>query len=895
MAHDSKNKLSMVGGTKKPKFDNLLSIASWPICCLLVLVLGWSLLLNHLGNERHSMERFALKESGILAQAYADHLNRTFESIDKIALTVRFAWSLADGAVSLQQMAQKGLFPSTSLILVAVADAEGEVISSTQPLERPVSIRDREHFQVQRSSGGDRLFISKPLVGRMSGQKVIQFSRKMLDRQGNFAGVVVVSINPAYFVSAFESSPLGADGVLAVVGDDAAVRATRMGAHASADADTIFKQAPGITDYAGSMPLDGNKWFTDGRNRFGGWQRVPDYPFMAMVALDEEEQLGAYYGKRAITIKTGVLLSLLLLLLTASGTMSTIRLARSRRHAADIRQVYRVATEASSDGFYILAPVLDGRGAVVDFHVADCNERGAAILWKQRRDFLGKPLSHIYPARAFRRFMAILHGVMERGVAEDEFCIHSSDGSTTRWVHRRLVKSANGIAVTLRDVSDTKRHIYELERKGNEDALTRLHNRHWLHASLPGIIERARQGHCHVALLYIDIDGFKAVNDTMGHAAGDQLLQLAAARLESVIRPKDKAVRLGGDEFLLVLEDIRETEAAQIAARVVELLSEKFKLDPGMQSIGASVGISLYPKDGASAEELLQNADVAMYSAKQAGKGQWRFFSPDFYDSLRARLNIERRLRDAIEFDQFVMYYQPRVDMQTGQVTSLEALIRWEDPETGLVEPHKFIDIAEQTGLIVNVGSQVISKVCAQIEQWSRQQAKGIPVSINVSAKQFQKGGLQAELSAALQRHGLAPDMVEVEVTESSMMGDSDAISEEFISLQKLGIKVLVDDFGTGYSSLSQLQRLEMDGLKIDRSFTSELGKTRQGEIFFSAIVTMAHSLGMRVVAEGVETPEQARILKRLECDEIQGFYVSRPVPANDVPEIIAKPIKLAA
>jgi EAL domain-containing protein (putative c-di-GMP-specific phosphodiesterase class I) len=308
----------------------------------------------------------------------------------------------------------------------------------------------------------------------------------------------------------------------------------------------------------------------------------------------------------------------------------------------------------------------------------------------------------------------------------------------------------------------------------------------------------------------------------------------------------------------------------------------------GEHSIGTSIGVSIFPRDGTDATALLQNADIAMYSVKTSGKGGYRFYDLKFFDELRARLEREGELRHAVENDEFVMYYQVRVDVFTNAATSFEALVRWQHPSRGLVEPREFIPLAEETGLILKLGELVIHKVCAQLAHWSRNGQKLLPVSINVSSRQFNETDISSIFSSAIGHYDLDPNLLEIELTESSMVGSSTDIIESLAAIRQLGIKLLIDDFGTGYSSLAQLQLLDFDILKIDQAFTRRLEKTEQGKILFIAIITMAHALGMRVVAEGVETANQITILRSMRCDEMQGFFISVPLPATDKQQVLA-------
>jgi predicted signal transduction protein with EAL and GGDEF domain len=348
--------------------------------------------------------------------------------------------------------------------------------------------------------------------------------------------------------------------------------------------------------------------------------------------------------------------------------------------------------------------------------------------------------------------------------------------------------------------------------------------------------------------------------------------------------------RFGGDEFLVLLDPCEgEREVAAVAQRVVEALAAPFAIGDELHAVGASVGIGLFPRDGADRDTLVKHADMAMYAAKNDGKAQFRFFDPQLSNTLRAQARLKQSLVDAIEEDQFVLHYQPRVDARDGRLLSMEALLRWQHPVLGMVPPAEFIPLAESTGLIVRIGQLVIDKACAQVAAWRELGMEVVPVSINVSARQFRRGSVPGHLAAALRRHGLPAHLVEVEITESAMMSEHDDILAELAELRALGIKLHVDDFGTGYSSLSQLQRLKMDVLKVDRAFTAELGRSKEGTVFFQAIVSMAHALGMSVVAEGVETVEQLEILRGLECNEVQGYLIARPVGAHEMATLMKR------
>jgi diguanylate cyclase (GGDEF)-like protein len=568
-----------------------------------------------------------------------------------------------------------------------------------------------------------------------------------------------------------------------------------------------------------------------------------------------------------------------------------LRLTWRKRESQRTRETYRMATEGSSDGFFILGILHNAAGAVDDFEVLDCNAHGAAFCHQRRETLIGRRFSRLYRDETFARVLEVLRVAVDSGAYDGELEFLPEGADQTRWMQLKAVRSESKLAITLRDISESKAHVAALEHRGNHDALTGLPNRHWLHWYLPQAIGRASEHKQTLALLFIDLDGFKAANDTMGHAAGDELLRHAAHRLKEAVRPHDNVIRLGGDEFVVILENnLRAEDAAIVAERVIAAFRPKFRLIAGTAVLGTSIGISSYPKDGGDAASLLQNADVAMYSVKTSGKGSFRFFDPEFYEALRKELEFERELRRAVEIDEFVIYYQPRMDLASSRTTSMEALVRWVHPTRGLLEPKEFIALAEKSGMIVRLGELVLGKVCAQLALWAAKEAALVPVSVNISSRQFNETDIARVFTRAMARHGVSAGLLEIELTESSMMGGGKHVLESLSQIRGLGIKLLVDDFGTGYSSLAQLQMLDFDILKVDKAFTGRIEQTEQGKILFAAIITMAHALGMRVVAEGVETGSQLAILRALACDEVQGYFIAVPQAAATSQSVLLSP-----
>ncbi len=415
------------------------------------------------------------------------------------------------------------------------------------------------------------------------------------------------------------------------------------------------------------------------------------------------------------------------------------------------------------------------------------------------------------------------------------------------------------------------------------DALTNLPNRLLVSDRVEQAIGQARRYQRRAALLFLDLDNFKTINDSLGHDAGDQLLKDVAARLQDAVREMDTVSRQGGDEFLIVLTDVADLDdISTVAKHVLHAMSQPFSLK-GMQIVtSVSIGAALYPEDGDDFSALLKHADLAMYQAKAAGRNAFRFFDARMNADIIERLSIESGLREALSQQQFVLHYQPIVDIHSGRLLAAEALIRWQHPQHGMVGPDKFIPVAENSGLIVEIGEWVLNEACRQMMVW---RAAGLPafvVSVNLSSVQFRRGNLEALVAGALQRYGLPAGCLELELTESLLLQDSDVFFDMLHRLKALGVKLSIDDFGTGYSNLSYLQRFHVDKLKIDQSFVRKLQDSSPDLAIVTAIIQMAKSLQLLTVAEGIEDDATRSVLAQLGCDQGQGYWFARPLTADD-------------
>ena len=544
----------------------------------------------------------------------------------------------------------------------------------------------------------------------------------------------------------------------------------------------------------------------------------------------------------------------------------------------DLRR-FRLAMDATADAIFLV----DRAGMCF----VDVNATACRMLGFEREDFL-----QVGPNKQVEGDLVKLEVLYEKLLSGDqsgamtELLLQCRDGSPLAVeVQRRTLRSGSSwiLVAVARDITERKEAEQRLLKLAHFDTLTGLPNRSQFNDSLTHSMRQAAEHHWSLAVLFLDVDRFKNVNDTLGHTIGDELLRQFSSRLVDCLRVRDTIGRFGGDEFAAIL---MLPEGAQNAVVVVdkirEALRRPFDLKGHEVTVTASIGISVFPDDAADPDTLIQYADTAMYRAKEAGRDAFRFFTAEMNAQSMARLELENALRRAIENDEFVLHFQPKVNISSGRISGAEVLIRWQRPGHGMVSPALFIPILEETGLIVRVGSWVINEACRKIAHWRRTSAGAVHLSVNVSGIQFFVGGLEEEVLRAIKEHDISPELLELELTESSLMSNAEETITVLQNLKALGIKISIDDFGTGYSSLAYLKRFPIDKLKIDIAFVREVTSNPDDAAIVLAIINMAHSLKLDVIAEGVEKDAQLAYLRRHGCDEMQGYYFSRPLPENE-------------
>jgi diguanylate cyclase (GGDEF)-like protein/PAS domain S-box-containing protein len=562
------------------------------------------------------------------------------------------------------------------------------------------------------------------------------------------------------------------------------------------------------------------------------------------------------------------------------------RLERNVRERTAELQRFRGAMDATADAIFL-----------VDTHhmtMIDVSDGACRMLGFSREALLRiDPVALGLAERAqLERYADPASAPREHDIVETELLRSDGQGAVPVEIGWQL-QQLNGMRMLIavaRDISERLHAAQRLKHMSNYDSLTGLPNRTLFFQTLRDGIELAQDKNWRIAVLFITLDRFKIVNDSLGPALGDELLRQFSTRLVRRIRLRDSVGRLGGDEFALILTMTREQngeEAVAVANEVREVLRTPFDLQGKQAPMTASIGIAMYPDDATDPGTLVKYADVAMGRAKEAGRDGFRFFTSGMNVQVLARLDLELALRGAIDGNQFELHYQPKLDLNTGRISGVEALLRWRRPGFGLVYPAEFVPVMEDTGMVVRAGAWIIDEACRQIAAWSAQGMRDLRVAVNVSSRQFVEGDLENDIRGALERHGVDPGLLELELTESALMSNAEHTIQVLRALKDLGIRIAIDDFGTGYSSLAYLKRFPIDKLKIDIAFVRDITTNPDDAAIALAIISMAHSLHMQVIAEGVESRAQMALLRRHRCDEIQGFHFSRALPPADLVKLV--------
>ncbi|HET7546988.1 MAG TPA: EAL domain-containing protein, partial [Usitatibacter sp.] len=786
------------------------------------------------------------------------------------------------------------------LFSMRIADAAGNVVATTR--SGPHSIADATYFH--RAAEVDSIVVGVPRLDPADHEWKIDFSRRLKWPDGSFGGVVAISVGASYFVSGYEPERLGRNGVLGILGADGVFRARRTGDVVKIGELADYNDVVAADGTEAAPALSWNPW--DSVERYTVARPLFEFPLAVVVGLDRAEQLAPVAQRARDYVWRAIGGSLVLTLLLGGLGFLSWRLSRTRmlanralqeeigvrRSAERALKLRNRAIESSVNA--VLIADFARPGNPIEY-VNPAFERitgyGAAQSLGRNMDFLlagdteQPALAEIRMAlRERREGHAVLRNYRKDGTPFwNEYTVapvRDDAGSVTHYV---------GV---MNDVTESKNYEEQLARQANFDTLTGLANRNLLRDRLQQAIVRARRDSATLAVLFLDVDHFKMVNDSLGHTVGDEMLRIVAGRLASCVRESDTVARLGGDEFVILLvtrsgDGSAEVDVNSVVEKILARLGEPVTLGEREVRPAASIGVSIYPQDGSDADTLLRNADAAMYRAKELGRGRFQFFTADMHERIRRRVELESSLRRALERGEFELHYQPQVSLDDGRIVGVEALLRWRHPERGLIGPAQFIGFAEESGLIVPIGAWVLREACAQNKRWQEQGLPRIPVAVNVSARQCEQEDLDDVVRSALELSGLAPECLELEITESISMTNPDESVPLMRRLKATGVALSIDDFGTGFSNLAYLKRFPIDRLKIDLSFVREI-TTDPGSLAISeAIITLSHSLNLKVLAEGVETDGQLALLAARRCDQVQGFFFSPPVPAAELAALL--------
>ena len=855
-----------------------------------------------------------------LALILADQAERSFEAVDLVQSTfleVLQTEGIETSEAFRQRMSGREVAKELDdhgsalpqLDVIGLVDASGAFINVSHNWPPPkVIIADRPYFKALQADPHRTTVVSDPIINRITHTLAVVVAHRVSRKDGGFLGITFAGVLMSYFEKLYQTVVNRPDMSIALFRNDGVLLARYP--HPAESIGQSFATG-GIVDHviAGGSDTAVMQITSriDGLERLIAGQALAHYPMIVSVSATVQSILlpwrkQAIYLIGAATILEMVVMAVGVLMqrqLRSQGMLAEARAAHAEAEVARRGAEAEVALaheRERADRDQRIQHVRFG-AALANMSQALCmfDASGGLVVANRRvSEMFGLPPPEVVPGMTLAGMGQVLAAKSNLRPSDAETMCRNLARLQTEGKRAADVRELedgrslavnfapmedDGWLVTMEDITERRMVEAKIAHMAHHDALTGLPNRVLFHERLREAVARSRRGEP-FAVLFLDLDRFKAVNDTLGHPVGDALLRAVTTRLMRQVREIDTVARLGGDEFAIVQSDIGEPgDASVLATRVIAVVSAPYELDGQQVSIGTSIGIATVPDDGEDPDQILKHADMALYQAKADGRGRYRFFEPGMNARMQARRTLELDLRKALDNHEFEVFYQPLMNLQTRSVSGFEALLRWRHPDRGLVAPSDFIPIAEEVGLIEPLGDWVLHRACRDAMTWP-----GRPkVSVNVSPVQFGSGTLLADVTAALDQSGLQPDRLELEITETVMLDDTDAVLMTLHRIRERGVGVALDDFGTGYSSLSYLRRFPFTKVKIDRSFIEGLGNGGDCNAIVAAVTNLCETLGMTTTAEGVETIHQLKQLYAWRCTEAQGYLFSRPCPAGDV------------
>jgi diguanylate cyclase (GGDEF)-like protein len=847
-----RSKGALAAWLRRPTLSRVLFML--PECLALLGILGliWLGIWMTLIDQRRNAADAAVRDTGNLARAFEENTARIIAAADQIILSIRADKAREGPMFDLLEWTRTHTSPDRLTAQIAVADRNGIALASTAG-NAGVSIADRPHFLFQKQSSDDTLYISQPVFGRSSHRWSIQLTRKLLDKKGDFDGIVVLSVD-CYDLSQFYQTLDLREGFIALVGTDGIVRA-----RAPMVVDGIGAGAPHLlaavraaNARTGALRIRDNG---DSDTSTISFRQLPTYKLIVLVGFADRQVFAHYRKLRAWLLGSGTAATVVVVLFGAIWIDQRNRALQSRRALA-------LTLDSMSEGIVMV----DAAG-----HVPVINRRAIELL-RLSQDVLPGPGGSGSTLPSSSQILSALAACQPKESARDPAFMHA-DGTLIE-SHRRQL-SDGGMLQTISEVTEQRRAAARIHHMAHHDYLTGLGNRVLLAEQIGAALEENAKDGTPFALLSLDLNGFKQINDSFGHDIGDDLLLDVATRLLDTVGPTDCVARSGGDEFIVLTQASADSEAARrLAARIVASITRPFQVAAQHLVIGISVGIAFCPADGTERRTLLKKADLALYVAKAATESPIQLFEPQMEVAYQERLSLERDLRNAVAAQRLAVEFQPQFDTATMTVVGFEALVRWHDPVRGRVRPDIFIPIAEEIGLIVPIGRFVLEQACRAATAWP----ESVRVGVNLSPVQFRDAGLPSMVAEVLARTGLAPSRLELEVTEGVLIGDERQAVRTFNALEKLGVGLALDDFGTGYASMGYLRRFRFDRIKLDRSFVQAQVREPKARAILECLLALCRRINLGVIAEGVETEEQLALLRRQGCEQVQGYLTGRPM-----------------
>jgi diguanylate cyclase (GGDEF)-like protein len=858
-----------------------------------------------------------------LALTLADQAERAFDAVDLLGTTFiemtransiktpeEFRHLMSSPEVNAQLIEHARMLPQ--LETIALVDADGHFINFNHPLPMPVvNVADRPYFKLLKENPIQTSVIPDPFVARQNGMWALVVVHRIASVDGRFLGITLGGVVLSYFENLYETVSHGEETSIALSRNDGVLLARYPPVPGTVGkAFTRGGIVARMADSGKSSEVVLVKSQIDGVERLVAGHTLSHFPFVVSVSATVSAILRPWRKQEAYLIGAAIILELLIVgvgMLMQRQLRSQRQLGEARAAMAEAEAAQRSAEAELTLGRERQRADRELQIQAVRFGAALGNMSEILCLFDADNRLivgndrlgamLGLSAGVIASGMTIQDIGALADGASDPSIIDPQKLLglilslkdagrpqsQSLDMANGRRIAANFAPMDNdGWLVTLEDMTEQRRSEAKIAYMARHDALTGLANRVLFHDRLTEALARCLRGE-RCAVLYLDLDHFKQVNDTLGHPVGDALLREVTHRLNEQVRETDTIARLGGDEFAIVQFISQPSDTTALASRVIETVSAPYEFDGSRVIIGTSIGIAIIPDDGENVDDIIKNADMALYRSKADGRGRYQFFEADMNARMQARRTLDLDLRKALADGEFRLFYQPLITIATRSVCGFEALVRWQHPERGIVSPADFIPLAEEIGLIVPLGKWVLQQACADAATWPHH----LKVAVNLSPVQFGSHTLVEDVAAALAAAGLAAHRLELEITETAMLADTNAVLVILHQLRDLGLGIALDDFGTGYSSLSYLQRFPFNKVKIDRSFVAKLGQGGDTDTIVAAVLDLCQQLGMSTIGEGVETNAQLQHLGSLHCVEAQGYLFSCPRPAHEVAEML--------